>query len=71
MRIEKVKELLLNPKCSLSAIAAQCGFKSANRLTHLFRQRFGQTIRDWRFSETTAPPSARGRGKGGTGTRGR
>lgn len=70
-RLEAVKHLLKTTRRPVAAIAAQCGFKSANRLTHLFRQRFGQTIRDWRFSETTAPPSARGRGKGGTGTRGR
>ena len=47
-RLEAVKRLLKTTRRPVAAIAAQCGFKSANRLTHLFRQRFGLTIRDWR-----------------------
>ena len=47
-RLEAVKRLLKTTRRPVAAIAVQCGFKSANRLTHLFRQRFGMTIRDWR-----------------------
>lgn len=47
-RLAAVKRLVETTDRTVTAIAAQCGFKSPNRLTHLFRQRFGCSIREWR-----------------------
>ena len=47
-RIGEVKRLLKSTRRSVKAIAAQCGFRSACRLSHLFRQRTGMSIHDWR-----------------------
>ena len=49
-RLDEVKRLLKFTKRSVKAIAAQCGFRSACRLSHLFRQRTGMSIHDWRCS---------------------
>ena len=70
-RLEAVKRLLKTTQRPVTAIAAQCGYKSANRLTHLFKQRFGMTIRDWRLTTAAEDASARGRGKGGRDSRDR
>ena len=47
-RMGEVKRLLKSTRRSVKAIAAQCGFRSACRLSHLFRQRTGMSIHDWR-----------------------
>lgn len=48
VRLEKVKELLQNPKCRLSAIASQCGWTSANYLRRAFQERMHMSMSDWR-----------------------
>ena len=40
-RLEHVKTRLTHQNASLASIAHECGFNSANRLAHLFKQRFG------------------------------
>ena len=70
-QLEAVKRLLRTTNRPVVAIAAQCGFRSANRLSHLFKLRFGQTIRDWRLTAAAEDASAHGRGKGGRGSRDR
>lgn len=54
-RLASVLNLVETTNRSVAAIASQCGFGSANRLSHLFRQRFGKSIREWR--ETCSSPS--------------
>jgi LacI family transcriptional regulator len=49
-RMKSVMHLVETTNRPVAAIASQCGFKSPNRLTHLFKQRFGKSIRDWRAS---------------------
>ena len=48
VRLEKVKELLLSPKCRLSAIASKCGWASANYLRRAFQERMHMSMSDWR-----------------------
>ena len=47
-RLEHAKRLMKNPKIKLDAIAEQCGFSSKNRLFHVFKERFGMTIGEFR-----------------------
>ena len=51
-RLEKVKKLLANHAMKIDSIAAQCGFSSANRLSHLFKERFKVTMREYRAAST-------------------
>ncbi|MBE6397783.1 MAG: helix-turn-helix domain-containing protein [Lentisphaerae bacterium] len=53
-RMKSVMHLVETTNRPVAAIASQCGFKSPNRLTHLFKQRFGKSIRDWRTSGRSA-----------------
>lgn len=53
-RMKSVMHLVETTNRPVAAIASQCGFKSPNRLTHLFKQRFGKSIRDWRASGRSA-----------------
>lgn len=46
-KLSKVKKMLAHGGSNLSAIAKECGFNSANRLSHLFKDRFGLSIREW------------------------
>ncbi len=32
----------------VSAIAKECGYRDPDALSHLFRKRFGMSMRDWR-----------------------
>ena len=48
VRLEKVKELLQNPNCRLSAIASQCGWTSTNYLRRAFQDRMHMSMSDWR-----------------------
>ena len=52
-RLDEVCRLLKNTRRSVIAIASQCGFRSAGRLSHLFKQRFGVSIREWRKAGST------------------
>ena len=47
-RLEEVKRRLAASSATVSEIASECGFKTAAHLSHLFKRRFGQSIRDWR-----------------------
>ena len=40
-RLELVKDKLSRPHADLTTIAHECGFNSANRLAHVFKQKFG------------------------------
>lgn len=52
-RLDAVKRMVESTGRSVSSIASQCGFNSANRLSHLFKQRFGVSIRQWRYSKAS------------------
>ena len=47
-RLEAVKRCLARPGTTVAEIARECGFKTAAHLSHLFRHRFGCSIREWR-----------------------
>lgn len=47
-RLTEVKRQLRQSKRPIAEIAQMCGYSSANRLSHLFRQRQGVSLRDWR-----------------------
>ena len=47
-RLERVKRLLKTTSLPIGHIAAETGFKSVVRLSHLFRQRFGISPLQWR-----------------------
>ena len=61
-RLDRVRKLLLGTDHSLAHIAEMTGFRSANRLSILFKQRF--------FVSPTAWRQAKGRGKRGGATEG-
>ena len=46
-RLESARRLLATGKNTVAMIARQCGFSSANRLTRVFKLRYGQSIRNW------------------------
>ena len=48
VRMAKLKRLLVATDRPISALAAACGFNDANALSHLFRKRFGISMRDYR-----------------------
>ena len=56
-RLENVKRKLTRTTAPLSQIAAECGFGSANRLSHLFHERFG--ISPGAFRVTLQPEKCR------------
>ena len=47
-RLDKVKSMLRDSMAKPNTIASQCGFSSANRLFHLFRERFDMTMHTYR-----------------------
>ena len=47
-RLKEVKRRLNSSSATISETASECGFKTAAHLSHLFKRRFGQSIRDWR-----------------------
>ena len=51
-RLKEVKRLLRTTSRPVSAIARECGFKSASHLSHLFRLRTGISPKDWRSTDT-------------------
>ena len=52
-RLKEVRLRLDTSRASIAQIARQCGFASANRLTHLFTQRHGESPRAYRAHEKT------------------
>lgn len=51
VRLERVLELLRNPKQAVTPIANICGWESDAYLKRLFKKRFGMTMREWRSRE--------------------
>lgn len=47
-RVEEVKRRLSRPSATVAQVAAECGFKTAAHLSHLFKRRTGLSIREWR-----------------------
>lgn len=54
-RIERACRLLKDTRESLADIADACGLADQAHLTRLFRQHFGETPRQWRRLNQTAP----------------
>ena len=48
VRLEKVKDMLANPHCSLSALADVAGYASNDDLRRVFRKRIGCTMTEYR-----------------------
>lgn len=48
VRMAKLKMMLTSTRMPISAIAAECGFRDPDALSHLFRKRFGMSMREWR-----------------------
>ena len=48
IRLETAKRKLKQSNAPLAQIAKECGIGSANRLSHLFRERFGAYPSDFR-----------------------
>lgn len=48
-RLEEVKRLLEKTKLSVTEIAARTGFSGLNRLSHVFKSRFGSAPEVWRM----------------------
>ena len=47
-RLDEVKRRLVASSATVSEIAAECGFKTAAHLSHLFKRKLGKSIREWR-----------------------
>ena len=48
VRLERVENLLRNPRQEITAIAQICGWKSSAALRTAFLSRYGKSMRDWR-----------------------
>ena len=48
VRLERVLDLLANPRTAIGAIAGLCGFGTERELNKLFLSRFGCSMREWR-----------------------
>lgn len=48
VRLERVENLLRNPRQEITAIAQICGWKSSAALRSAFLSRYGKSMRDWR-----------------------
>ena len=48
VRMAKLRKMLRATRMPVSAIAAECGYRDPDALAHLFRKRFGMSMRDWR-----------------------
>lgn len=55
IRLDEVRRLLKSTRRSMTAIAKQCGFRSPCHLAHLFRQRYGISMRNWRETVQAEP----------------
>lgn len=47
-RLNEVCHRLRTSNITAAELALECGFKTAAHLSHLFKRRFGRSIRDWR-----------------------
>ena len=56
LRIEKVKNLLLNPHKRISEVAYEVGFQSLSQFNRVFRRVTGQAPTVWREKLPTQPP---------------
>ena len=57
VRFERVELLLRDKSQQLSAIAAQCGWKTENALRTAFLKRYGKSMRDWRRETVSVRPN--------------
>ena len=48
VRMDKLKRLLASTRRPIAVIAAECGFRNANSLSHRFRNKFGVSLREFR-----------------------
>jgi len=48
VKMAKLKKLLRSTRMSISSIAMECGFRDADALAHIFRKRFGMSMREYR-----------------------
>ena len=52
IRINKAKELLMDPSNSIASIAYECGFNDPGYFARVFKQDYGMTPQKWRESTT-------------------
>ena len=48
VRLAEVERLLANPMVQISSIASRTGYTSESFISHLFKQSYGMSMRDWR-----------------------
>jgi len=48
VRLNKAKELLVNPSLSIAAIALDCGYNDPGYFARIFKQEMGKTPQEWR-----------------------
>ena len=60
VRLEEVRRRLRTTGAPVKRIAAACGFSSANRLTHLFKAKYGLSMSVWR-RDSNVPTTTPGR----------
>ena len=48
VRLDNVRRLLVHTDLKIARIADECGFDDPNRLSHVFKKRTGQSLRDYR-----------------------
>ena len=56
VRMEKLKHLLVSTHRPIAVLAAECGFRDANSLSHHFRKLFGISMREYRTQNRTKQP---------------
>lgn len=52
VRLNKAKELLLNPSLSIAAIALDCGYNDPGYFARVFKQEVGTTPQEWRSAQS-------------------
>ena len=50
VRLDKVRRMLVHTNLKIARIAGECGFDDPNHLSHVFKKRTGQSLRDYRKS---------------------
>ena len=55
IRLDRAKQLLLNPNQTLKAISDYCGFRHPNSLRKFFRKETGMTLSAWRKRHLNEP----------------
>lgn len=56
VKLERLTELLINPRLSLGTLASRCGFQSEIVMRRQFKARFGKTMGEWRKSYLRREP---------------